>query len=339
MRRFRAVVAGCGKMSNSWISYAKTREDVEIVALVDIRREFAEARAREQGLAAPCYEDLAEAIKACGANLVFDISVPEAHEGIVKTAMGLGCDVLGEKPMASSIVAARSMALEARRLGRSYAVMQNRRYLKAIRAYRGLVASKLGRVGIINADFYIGPHFGGFRELMDNVLVLDMAVHTFDMARFISGSDAVSVWCREFNPPWSWYKGASSATCVFEMADGAQFCYRGSWCAEGAASTWEADWRVVGEWGSAVWKGADAPWAELAAPRAEGELLAPVERVEASLDWKGQEGHFGCLDEMFASLIEGRPAETDCSDNIRTMEMVFGAIESSRTGKTVALSH
>ena len=225
----------------------------------------------------------------------------------------------------------------AARLGRRYAVMQNRRYLKGIRACRGLVASKLGRVGIINADFYIGAHFGGFRDLMDNVLVLDMAVHTFDMARFISGSDAVSVWCKEFNPAWSWYKGASSAICAFEMANGSVFCYRGSWCAEGANTGWEADWRIVGEKGTAVWNGKEAPWAELALPREKGQLIGPASRVEASLDWAGREGHAGCLDEMFLSLVEGRPAETECSDNLKTVEMVFGAIESSRTGKTVAL--
>jgi CO dehydrogenase/acetyl-CoA synthase alpha subunit len=49
------------------------------------------------------------------------------------------------------------------------------------------------------------------------------------------------------------------------------------------------------------------------------------------------EGHFGCLDEMFEALIAGRKAETDCSDNIKSMQMVFGALESAKTGKKVML--
>ncbi len=337
MKPFRIVVAGCGGMSNHWISYARSRDDAEIVGFVDIRGELAEKKAAEHGLAAPSFTDLSQAIRSTGANLLFDVSTPEAHAGNTMTAMRLGCDVFGEKPMASRIADARSVTRAAAKLGRKYAVMQNRRYLKGIRAFRGLVSERLGQVGIVNADFYIGAHFGGFRDLMENVLVLDMAVHTFDMARFIAGSDAVSVWCREFNPGWSWYKGDASAVCVFEMAGGAVFTYRGSWCAEGANTTWESEWRVVGRNGTAVWNGADAPWAGTVPPRDKNDFINEAARVDARLDWAGREGHAGCLDEMFASLTEGRPAETECSDNVKTMEMVFGAIESSRTGKTVRL--
>jgi predicted dehydrogenase len=337
MKRFKIVVAGCGGMSKAWITYAKAREDAEIVGLVDIQMDIAQKKASEHGITAPSFIDLSDAIRKTGANLLFDVSTPEAHEGNTKTAMRLGCDVFGEKPMASRIAAARSVTREAKKLGRKYAVMQNRRYLKGIRAFRGLISERLGQVGIVNADFYIGAHFGGFRDLMENVLVLDMAVHTFDMARFISGSDAVSVWCREFNPGWSWYKGDASAVCVFEMANGAVFTYRGSWCAEGVNTTWESDWRVVGREGTAIWNGKDSPWAEIIAPREKSDFVNVGTRVEARLDWQGREGHVGCFDEMFASLIEGRPAETECPDNLKTMEMVFSAIESSRTGKTVKL--
>jgi hypothetical protein len=38
---------------------------------------------------------------------------------------------------------------------------------------------------------------------------------------------------------------------------------------------------------------------------------------------------------MFASLIEGRAAETECIDNVKTMEIAFGAIDSSRKCRTV----
>jgi predicted dehydrogenase len=59
--------------------------------------------------------------------------------------------------------------------------------------------------------------------------------------------------------------------------------------------------------------------------------------VDASLTWQGREGHEGCLDEMFNALIQGRKAETDCRDNINSMAMVFGALESAKTGRKVIL--
>jgi predicted dehydrogenase len=175
---------------------------------------------------------------------------------------------------------------------------------------------------------------------MDSPLLLDMAIHTFDQARLILGADPVSVYCHEFNPPGSWYAGNAAAVCIFEMSDGSVFCYRGSWCAEGAPTSWESAWRITGEKGTAVWDGHGAPYAEVVAPGDQtGRFTKEFVRVEApELEQPAHTGHSGCLDEMFASLKEGRRAETDCRDNLFSMAMVFGALESAKTGRKVDLS-
>ena len=67
-----------------------------------------------------------------------------------------------------------------------------------------------------------------------------MAIHTFDMARFISGADPVAVYCKEWNPSGSWYDHDASAIAIFEMTGGIVYTYRGSWCAEGLNTTWES---------------------------------------------------------------------------------------------------
>ncbi len=174
---------------------------------------------------------------------------------------------------------------------------------------------------------------------MDSPLVLDMAIHTFDQARFIVGADPVSVYCHEFNPPGSWYAGNASAICIYEMSDGSVFCYRGSWCAEGAPTSWESAWRITGERGTAIWDGHGAPYAEIVASGDQsGKFIRDYEKVESTVNWGGNRGHAGCLDEMFAALREGRPAETDCKDNIQSIAMVLGALESARTGKKIDLT-
>jgi len=63
-------------------------------------------------------------------------------------------------------------------------VSQNRRYNPGLVAFRRLVLSRLGGIGALSADFYSGYHFEGFREEMASPLLLDMAVHTFDAARY-----------------------------------------------------------------------------------------------------------------------------------------------------------
>ena len=333
---FKIIVVGCGSMANAWVKYALGREDAEIVGLVDIKPENAAAMAQRHQLTCPVFTQLDEALNATSANLMFDITLPEAHTAVTLTALSRGRHVMGEKPMAASMEAAVKMAEAAAAVGKNYSVMQNRRYLKNIRAYKELIRSgTIGKPGLICADFFIGAHFGGFRDLMDSPLILDMAIHTFDQARFIAGGDPVSVYCHEFNPEGSWYKGNASAVCIFEFSNGAVFSYRGSWCAEGASTSWESDWRVTGSHGTALWDGKNLPYAESLLPGQTEGFTRKTERVEAEASWNGREGHDGCLDEMFSALLEGRKAETDCTDNIKSMAMVFGAIESAKTGRKI----
>lgn len=336
MDPFKIIVAGCGSMANTWIDYVATRTDAEVVGLVDVHLETAKKMAEQKSLNVPVFTDLSEGIETTNANLVFDVTIPAAHKQIVTTALNAGCQVFGEKPMAESIEDAQAVLEVAKQTGNKYAVMQNRRYLQQIRAFRDFLATgTIGSIGSIHADFFIGAHFGGFRDLMDHPLILDMAIHTFDQARFISGARPVSVYCHEYNPPGSWYKGNASAVCIFEMSNGAVFTYNGSWCAEGMNTSWEADWRVTGSKGTACWDGQQLPVYEVINSDQQASFINPMKKGEVKSDWTGQEGHWGCLDEMFASLKEKRFAETDCRDNIESMKMVFGAIESAKSKKKV----
>ena len=336
MKRFRIALAGCGGMANTWVKYALSRDDVEIVALVDIIEEKAKAMAMRHGLTCNAHRDIVEAITESGANLVFNVTTPAAHRDIVIPALGLGCDVFGEKPMATSMEEAVGMISAAENAGRIYGVMQNRRYNKNIRALRELVFSgAIGKVGFVCADFFLGPHFGGFRDVMDHLLILDMSIHTFDQARFITGADPVSIYCHEFNPQGSWYKGNAAAVCIFEFSDGSIFCYRGSWCAEGSPTSWEASWRITGTKGTAIWDGANTPYCEVVIPSDEDRFINDYKRIDASTSWDGREGHFGCLDEMFSAVSENRRPETDCADNVKSLAMVFAAIESDRERRQI----
>ena len=71
------------------------------------------------------------------------------------------------------------------------------------------------------------------------------------------GKKPLAVYCHETNPKGSWYRHGASANAIFEFDDGAVFTYRGSWCAEGANTSWESRWRIVGSKGTILWDGAD----------------------------------------------------------------------------------
>ena len=324
-------------MASAWVEpILANHAEAGFVALVDLFPEAAAGYNAKYKLDCPVYTDLREAIDKTKPDIVLNITVPDAHESVAATAMKNGCDVFCEKPMSDTYDACKRLVALSEETGRSYSIMQNRRYNRNIRAYRDLIASgAVGKLGYLGADFFIGAHFGGFRAVMDNPLVLDMAIHTFDQARFISGADPVSVYCHEWNPPGSWYGGNANAVIIYEMTGGLVFCYRGSWCAEGVNTSWECAWRAQGEAGTAVWDGEGGVYAEVADKTMKQEFIGPVKRVDARWDWVGRDGHAGCIDDMFAALESGKPAMTDCRDNIQSMRMVFGAIESAKAGRKI----
>ncbi len=333
----RAILVGCGGISQAWLDAARRIEGLEIAGLADLNLETAKRCAEKHGLGAvPADTDFRSILAAVRPDIVFDCAVPEAHAEITIEALERGCHVLGEKPMADTIENARRMVAASARTGRLFAVIQNRRYAPAIRRLRAFLDSgALGRIGIVNSDFYIGAHFGGFRDEMKHVLLADMAIHTFDAARFLSGKDPVSVTCREWNPPGSWYAHGASANALFEMSGGLFYAYRGSWCAEGLNTSWECNWRFTGEKGSAVWDGGENARAEVVAERGGfHSKVEPVDIAPAAPEEK-TEGHLGLIREFVACVRQGRKPETVCTDNIRSFAMACAAIESAEKGRTV----
>jgi predicted dehydrogenase len=334
--RPRALLVGAGGMGQAWAKNLKAHgELVEHVAWVDIREGAAAAAAEKNEVAGLQYTgtDLGKALADLKPDFVVDVTVPEAHRDVTVTALAAGVPVLGEKPMASSMSEAREMVAASEKAGKLYMVSQSRRYDARIHAYRRLIQENLGALGILNSDFYIGAHFGGFRDEMAHVLVLDMAIHTFDAARLISGADAVSVYCEEFNPAWSWYKGAASATALFEMTGDLRYTYRGSWCAEGLMSSWEGDWRAVGENGTALWDGRNQIVAEKVVGT-EG-FMRQAEKIEGEIEQGYASGIAGSLRDFLNALQTGATPMGECHDNIKSLAMVFAAIESADTGQRV----
>jgi predicted dehydrogenase len=334
-KKIKVVMVGCGGMSGAWLTPATEFEDIEIVGLMDLKLENAEKAKEKHKLDnAIVGTSLSELIDSTGAEAVFDCTVPEAHVKITLEAIAKGCHVLGEKPMADSMGNARKMLEAAVKNKRTYAVIQNRRYMDSIIACRDLIKSgAIGKATTFNADFYLGPHFGGFREEMDHVLLLDMAIHSFDQARYLSGADAVSVYCHEWNPGNSWYHHGASAMVIFEMSDGSVFNYRGSWCAEGLGTSWQCDWRVVGEKGTMLWDGEDGIKAQqVIYKEGKGETVDLEIPKKAEL---AHTGHSGLIREFIDCLKDGSTPQTICTDNIKSLAMVHAAIESAETGKKV----
>jgi predicted dehydrogenase len=172
---------------------------------------------------------------------------------------------------------------------------------------------------------------------MEHVLLIDMAIHTFDATRAMTGLEATRVYCREWDPPSSWYRQGASAAAIFEMSGGVVFSYRGSWCADGLRTSWEGSWRILGERGSLAWDGLDSIRAEAIENGPRDGLFAPTKPAEVpALDPSDRVGgHLGVLQDFLAAVEGGPRPETAGRDNLKSLAMVFGAVASAEAGRPV----
>lgn len=340
---YRAVLAGCGNMSKGWLkAIAETpalASEIAVVGFVDIAEAAARPRADEFGKPdAYVGTSIEAALDLVKPDFVFDVAVPTARHDLVVKALDHGCHVLTEKPMATSMAEARDLVARAAAAGRIHAVVQNRRFIAGVRRIKRLIDSgALGELTSLNCDFFVGAHFGGFREEMQDVLLLDMAIHTLDAARFMAGKAPEAVYCIETNPAGSWYAHGAAANAIFELADGVVFNYRGSWCAEGANTSWESQWRFIGTKGTLLWDGFDA----FEAHKVIGETgffreLMPLE-VPPPADESQTHGHASVIADFLHAVKTGGVPETAGADNIKSLAMVFAAIESGRSKSRVEI--
>ena len=339
VKPLKVVQVGCGGMGRGWIENALKTAGIQLVGIVDLQRIAAEAVAEKFGLSQSIiFDSLESALDATAVDVVFDVTVPSAHESVVVMALNRGMHVLGEKPMSESLASARRMVTAAEQAGKIYAVTQNYRCEPGIRSLKTFLDSDaIGPVQEAHADFFIGAHFGGFRDEMAFPLLLDMSIHTFDAARYLTGADPVSVYCQSFNPSRSWYKGDASAVVIFEMTGGVVFSYRGSWCSEGLNTSWNSTWRIAGARGSVTWDGGESFKAQAiktGAPPAfhleQLTLAVPVEPLPRT-------GHAALMHDFVSAIRTGIRPETDCRDNIKSLAMVLAAVESAKCGRKVAV--
>lgn len=326
----RIVQVGAGGMGRQWISAIDQSPETQLVGLVDLDINVAQTALAEAELTGVHVgRSVEEVLQSTAADAVVNVTIPEAHHAVNVDALFRGLPVLCEKPIAPTLSQALSLAAAAEASGQLLMTSQSRRYFNHLSALKAGLPT-LGDLGVITTEFFKAPHFGGFREDMRHVLLVDMAIHAFDVARFLLDDDPVSVYCEEFNPKWSWYAHGAAANALFEFEGGARYFYSGSWCSDGHETSWNGHWRINGEHGTALWNGENPPSFELTEdatnPPPTGAKVAPMP----------EEIH-GSLSEFVDALRTGAVPSGEVHSNILTLAMVEAAVRSAETGQRVAI--
>jgi predicted dehydrogenase len=323
----RLLQVGAGSMGQAWLRTIARNPDVVLVGLADIDPSLARTAADAHGYAGiPVGGSVDELAGQSGAEAVIDVTVPGAHPLVSTAALLRGLPVLCEKPLAESVRQGLSMAAAAEAAGKLLMVSQSRRYFRNGAAF-GRQIAQLGPLASLTCEFFKAPRFGGFRERMPEPLLVDMAIHQFDLARKLVGSEPVSVYCESYNPSWSWFDGNASADAVFTFEDGTRFVFTGSWCSPALETSWNGRWRAGSAGGSAIWDGDGVPVAELASGTAL-EALVGDEPEEIA----------GSLAEFVSALRAGAVPQSEARSNVVSLAMVEAAVRSAATGARVMIA-
>jgi len=340
MNELRFAIVGTGFWSRFQLAGWRELGDVRCVAAYNRTRQKAGKFAAEFGIRA-VYDDPSAMLDREELDFVDVITDVDTHSRFVHLAAERKLPVVCQKPLAPSLAEAQAMADACRAAGVPLLVNENFRWQTAIRALdRELRAGAVGQVFRARIQFASSfPVFDNqpFLKQLDQFILTDVGTHILDVARFLFG-EAESLYCRIARVNRD-IRGEDVATVVLGMTSGATVVCDLSYATCMEHERFPQTFAFVeGERGS-IELGPDY-WIRITTPTGTHARRYPPPRypwadpaydaVHASI--------VPCQANLLAALRGEQQAETTAADNLRTLELVFAAYESAKTGRVIALS-
>jgi predicted dehydrogenase len=251
------------------------------------------------------------------------------HTEQILLALEHGKHVLVEKPLCGSIEDAYRIRDAVKESGKTLMVAENYRFSPGSIHMHDLVSSGvIGNPELVFIQYFVKHRFpdNDWRNKYTYPVLIENATHHFDLLRYITGSEPESALGSAFGSNLTKNWAYPSVSIQYEMSGGVNFHFAASWAYDGFKTPWEGVWRVHGTEGSIVWDG------EAVKVFKDTEAAYKVEKITPKDSLKM------VLREFTAALTEGRRPSVDIDDNIKTLQMVFSAIESIEKSKKIHIS-
>lgn len=196
MSKIKFGIAGVGRMGSIHLENLVTKfHDAEVIAISDINPNT-NALAEQFGVP-KVYTQFEDMVNDDDIDAVVICSPTDFHANHIKTAAKAGKQVFCEKPMDLSLDTVKEVLKVVDEAGVKLFIAFNRRYDPNFQKVKQMVSEgKIGDVQIIKITSRDpGPPPISYIEVSGG-LFLDMAIHDFDMARFISGEEVVEVYAK-----------------------------------------------------------------------------------------------------------------------------------------------
>jgi UDP-N-acetylglucosamine 3-dehydrogenase len=179
----RVAVIGTGAMGRNHVRVYSEMPEAELVAIADQNQAAVEALHTLHHV--PCYVDFHEMVEKEHPDAV-SVAVPtELHYSVVKDLLNMRCNVLVEKPIASTLDQARELISLAEKNNCIFTVGHIERFNPAVMELKQRLArNELGRVFQLHAR-RVGPYP---TRIQDVGVIKDLAIHDLDTMHYLTGA-------------------------------------------------------------------------------------------------------------------------------------------------------
>jgi len=332
------IVVGIGFFGKKWAELLQKKPPVSLVATVDLSEPA--ARWSRETLGVPCFHSLGQALKTVSADSVLVVTNPAQHKPVILEALQFGKHVLVEKPMVTSIKEASEIAAAAQCSKGKVMVAQGYRFLGAAKLVRDRIAEcDIGELRAVKIrfrrhvpDVIADPEHSIYA--LPHSILLDMSVHHFDLLRYMTGREVLTVLAMEHDTPDNAFKHPSNAICLMRLEQDIPAVWDGDWCARSSSGTsWEGEWQFIGSKGRLFWDGVIDQ-----THRTSVRLEIPGDQLrELMIHEPVQERRSMLLQHFVDSIEQGKQPEPSILDNRKTLAVVFGSIESVLTKSEIRI--
>jgi len=196
MKNYRAAIIGCGNIFPMHAVSVQRTSGVELVAVCDNKEGRVNAAAQE--FSCKAYTDYKEMLRAERPDVVHLCLPHYLHASIGIDCMEQGAHVLTEKPMTITLEEAKAMMDTAKQRGVTLGcIFQNRYNAGAVLVKEEMDKGSLGKINSAKcfvtwnrSDAYYGASdWKGTWEKEGGGVIIDQAIHTLDMLRYLIGEE------------------------------------------------------------------------------------------------------------------------------------------------------
>lgn len=200
MEKIKAGIIGCGRISSVYqAAFENMKDEVELAFVVD--KEVCRARKLAAAFPGCGYSDKLEDLLKQPLSVVHVLTPHFLHKEHAVACLDAGFHVLTEKPVALTTEDADAMIRAADRNGRQLGVIFQNRYIEGIQEVKKLIEQ--GEFGRITGAFstlnwwrppsYYECDWKGSWEKEGGGVVIDQAIHSLDLVRYLMGCEPVKV--------------------------------------------------------------------------------------------------------------------------------------------------